>query len=297
MSLILFLPVGMHLCTLLFFFGIFSTLVSAQITCTKATACEPWDLVQGPFCARGNMMNLRFGIDIAPENAYERYNQMNTEATYASCVTVDELSAVNLTFAGRYVGTILPNASNVGNATRFTTELSSGWLSAFGFGGNDNIAFPSRLNSTGTVMVFKNDSSLCGPGLLPFSNFLILQVGMRNGRFTYVADREQPVGVGFQNTCNNGKCILDSSLKCIGDFGKENCAQCYSPQEMANVGIQVWLSYGGTDRSGKDFLSYSSDPLNFRRFAGSSAYSQVAKSVTGAFDKVISTNFSNLNPF
>lgn len=273
----------------------------SNMTCSKATACEPWDLVQGPFCARGNQMNLRFGIDIAPENSYYKYAQDNSEATYAACVTVDQISAVTLIDAARYVGVVVGNGTQAngtetstttttttgptattpsGSGYRFTRHRGQAWLSAYGFGGNDNIAFPTKNMSSGTVMIFSNDTSICSSGKLPFVKFLILKVSMTNGRFAYTTERNQPTGVGFDPTCASGICQLDSDLKCIGMGDNQNCATCLSPDEMLNTSTQVWMSYGGTDTAGKTLLSYTNNPLNYRKYAGSSAYSQLSSTVS-----------------
>lgn len=266
------------------FLAIAAVAVQAQFTvkCTRKEACFPFDLTSGPHCARGDNMNMRFSIDLAEENQYERYGQNNSAAAYAGCPVVDELQAINLTNSGRYAATIVNNESDTNNTfTNFSETQSESWVRVYGFGGNDDIGEPNSTTSDGAAMIYQNETrNICSQGTRPFVNFLVLSVTMSSGKFAYSSSYNQPFGVGFTPTCDSGgTCLLDSTLACIGRPGRQNCARCLTAHEMSQTNTQVWVSYEGTDRLGKPLLSGGNNPLNFRAYAGTSVFSSVSTSI------------------
>lgn len=272
-------------------------LSSAQATlrstpCGRTAACHPWDVGIGPFCGRGNKINLRFTMDLAPENHYPLYNTtpatiMQT-AAYAFCPVVDELQAFNLS-AGPMLGVLNVVGLNVSNITtvnspdpsqlNFSTQFTEGYLSVYGFGSVDNVIEPNVSTSTGAVKIFSNDSVLCPGGIL-VSHFLVLAISLDKGRFKYRSDKANPVGSQFQSTCVGGGCTLDSKQKCHGTPLVSNCAKCYTnPAQLINATVQIWVSYYGTDVNGRTLLSGSNNPLNFQKFSSSGVWNNLQASI------------------
>ena len=130
------------------------------------------------------------------------------------------------------------------------------------------------------MIVDNTTSEKCGEGELDVVTFLVLNITMEKGRFTYTQDMLQPTGVGFMPTCDSSDtCLLDTNMHCIGFEGRKNCAECMKdPNELANKGILIWTSFYGTDKSKRVFRSGTNNPLNFRAFSGSGIYSSISKS-------------------
>lgn len=263
-------------------------LVHAAVTCGSTEACFPWSTTS---CTRGNNLNLRFYM-----NADKSYagispgptvNFTDRTLTWAFCPRVDELQAFNLSRAPQY-SSISPT-----DETMFVENMDDAYVSVFGFG-----MFLSREvvqnTSTSVVMVATNGSQYpqCkGSNGVLLADFLVFQISLTNGLVQYPGGlypfgnesgvNVQPLGIGFQPTCSGGICQLDSSLACIGAAGNQNCATCYTnPHEITNRTVQIWVSYYGTDNNGRQLLSGSSNPLNFRQYSGSSVYGTLSSSLT-----------------
>jgi len=251
----------------------------ANVNCGSSAACAPWEIGTGPYCARGGKMNLRFVLDVAPENYYLEYdNNTMTNVTYAFCPTVDELQAFNLT-AGPLLGAMAKE-----NATTYVLSnlTSQGFVSVYGFGGAADVLFPNATaGSESTALVIENGTDVCGSlDSIALVEFLVLSVSMDGGKFVYSQTSPQPNGVGFQPTCSGNVCSLDTTLPCIGPAGQKNCARCYSdPALLSNATIQIWTSYYGTDVNGRTLLSGASNPLNFQLFSGSGLYTNFRDSL------------------
>lgn len=253
---------------------------NAASGCASNVACFPWETRAGPFCGRGNKMNLRFAIDVAPENVYQPdyYGfKRTTQMTYAFCPRVDELQAFNLTDA---IGYMALDRTNSSNATISRTVYES-YLSVVGFGEIGNIYTPGNT-SFGRVLIVDNRTNKCPIGQVGVVNFLVLNITMDKGRFKYYPNvSEHPQSVGFLPSCDSTSvCMYDTESHCIGPEGLQNCARCYSdPQELQGMPLQIWASYYGTDFNGRLMRSGANNPLNFRAFSGSGVYSRLTSSV------------------
>jgi hypothetical protein len=270
--------------------------VDGAVKCDASRACFP---MASPTCTRGNSINLRFFMDAIPgyENStVESVDFNNRTITYGFCPRVDELQAFNLTSAPTY------SAIDPLNNASIAANIPDTYVSVYGFGESMSAAIPSNTSSS-RVMIAKNGTSYCTGDAVLLVDFLVLQISMSNGAFTYpgaVAPREnvtdgvsvQPQGVGFQPTCSaDSVCQLDATYHCIGEVGYQNCAKCYSdPLELSNKTVQIWVSYYGTDNNGRRMLSGGNNPLNFRQYAGASVYNTLSNSL----DKV--SNGQSLDP-
>lgn len=268
-----------------------------QVSCGKSNACYPWDTFEGPACGRGDRMNLRFSLDLSMENEFlsSVYQETMTSVTYAQCPVVDQLQAITLRFAAALAVAKISNNTNITASTVTVTRgTKTQYLSAFGFGSVDNRLFPNLINSTGIVMVADNSTSNpCPLGSIAFTPFLVLSVAMRNGLFNYVTTQPQPLYTGFTPTCDSTNiCLTNPALACIGHSGARNCAVCLaSSADIAKTDLQVWISYSGTDRFGRQLRSSGSNPLNFRAFAGTSVYNKVLDAVS-SLEKGAATGLS-----
>ena len=273
--------------------------VEGAVQCDATRACFPMSTTS---CTRGNNINLRFFMDAAEgydDSIVEDISSpfSNRTVTYAFCPRVDELQAFNLTNAPMYATINRTSVENSTNFTYFVDSVADTYVSAYGFGGSLSVAIPS-VNSTSRVMITTNGTAKCDNNInaVLLVDFLVFQISMTDGVLTYpgaVAPQEnvtdgvsaQPQGVGFQPTCSGGACQLDASLPCIGDVGNQNCARCYtSAGDVLNKTVQIWVSYYGTDNNGRTLLSGSSNPLNFRKYAGASVFNTLSDSL----DKVSS---------
>lgn len=256
--------------------------------CGTDVACHPWDTDQGPFCGRGNSMNLRFFIDVSEENYYLYNNTagfpatLETVATYGFCPRVDELQAFNLTYAPRFMA--LTSDADGANLTTSPSALTK-YVYAYGFGDLGNKSIPVN-ESYGKAMVIDNSTNTCPLSSSSFAiaNFLILNVSLDNGKFRYFPDESKhPQGTGFVPTCDGDVCMYDADAKCIGPPGRRMCAKCYSDvDEVAELPLQIWVSYYGTDSRGRTLRSGANNPINFRVFSGSGVY----KNMGDSFDRL-----------
>lgn len=92
----------------------------------------------------------------------------------------------------------------------------------------------------------------------------------------------QPAKTGFVPTCTEKDvCMFDVDAHCIGNVkGQKNCARCFDdPTQLASAQMQIWASYYGTDVDGHPLLSGGTNPINFRKFAGKSMFSQIGSKV------------------
>lgn len=275
------------------------------VKCDSTVACFP---MSAPSCTRGNNINLRFFMEAAEgyeDSTIEDITSpfSNRTITYAFCPRVDELQAFNLTSAPMYASINHTSVQNSTNYTYFVDSVNDTYVSAYGFGGSLSVAVPAP-NTSSRVMIVTNGTYQCDnePNAILLVDFLVFQISLTSGVFTYpgaVAPQEnvtegvsaQPQGVGFQPTCTGGLCQLDATLSCIGDPGIQNCARCYkNSADVLNKTVQIWVSYYGTDNNGRTLLSGSSNPLNFRKYAGASVYSTLSSSL----DKV--SNGASLDP-
>ena len=253
-----------------------------SVDCSRSQACYPWDLGIGPYCGRGNKINLRFTVDLAPENYYKAYNTtpptVMTTASYGFCPVVDELQAFNLSAAPILAGMQLDNTTSHTNVTssRFSLNMTEAYVYAYGFGGIDSVLFPNSSTSTGAVQIAANLSSCNG---ILLTTFLVLAVTLDKGKFKYTSDQLNPLGSQFQSTCTGGVCSMDSKQKCIGNGLTSNCAKCFTnPADLANATVQIWVSYYGTDTTGRTLLSGSNNPLNFQQFSQSGVWNNLQTS-------------------
>ena len=76
---------------------------ATNVPCSNRYACFPYSS-NGPFCNRGNRMNMRFSTTITPERI--GYDSPFETVTYAFCPIVDELEAFNLTSSLRLAATV-----------------------------------------------------------------------------------------------------------------------------------------------------------------------------------------------
>lgn len=260
------------------------TTKNLRLSCGTKNACFPYEV--SPRCSRGNRMNLRFMLDLAPEN----YKLPQTSATYAFCPIVDELQAFNLSgglaLAATKTGLIPdPNGgtSNISGPV-FSKGVGVQKVSVWGMGDMSSYYIPNSTTSYGSVGVVFNNSDQCNQGELGVVNFLVLNVTLNNGQFQYYNSLPMPVGGGFAPTCDSTSlCKLDMSMKCFGEEGKKNCGTCVaSGVDLSKMSLQIWTSYYGTDVYGKKLTSGSSNPLNFREFAGQGLYSSMKTSYGNA---------------
>lgn len=262
-----------------------TTIISAQrtrnpkIDCSVKKACHPW-LPSGPSCARGWNMNLQFYLDLAPENYVNNFSPYYnlSEVTYAFCPRVDEIQAFNLSNAFKLAGLFYNDTVKVNNTTIqgqnliLSENLEVGYLSIYGMGDVSDVYFPSPNTSYGSTGVIFNTTD-CNDGEFGIVNFLVVNITMKNGRYIY-GSNNMSIKTGFSPTCNgHDMCTIDPAMKCFGESGKKNCGTCVGDTvEISNTTLQVWVSYYGTDSSGRKFMSGASNPLNYRAFSGGGMY-------------------------
>jgi hypothetical protein len=290
-------------CVLLLFIVAFTaTLCSAQanrktvrVACGTKNACFPWQ-PQGPKCGRGNRMNLRFMLSVAPENYRIVNNETISSVTYAFCPIVDELQAFNLSSAIRnaatYAGVAVDPDTGFNVPARVKSQkLEVAHLSIFGLGDVDEtdparFFFPNATTSYGSVGIVFNTTDCNNEGELGMVSFLVLNITLANGLYKYYEDFRMPTGAGFSPTCDGyGVCLLDPSMKCFGEPGKQNCGECTNvDSKLATAPLQIWTSYYGTDAFGRQMRSGSSNPLNFRAFSGGGVYASMRRSYNNIRD-------------
>ena len=252
-------------------------------TCTVNNACFPWS-TKGPFCGRGANINLRFQLQLTQANFISDplYADPVSNVTYAFCPRVDELQAFNITRAGELAFTSAANNGTVelvGEQTRY--------LSLIGAGDLRNVNYPQE-GSEGRVVVADqmgigglHNMQQCKMNEMAIVEFLVFNMSLENGKFKYYDGHIQPAGTGFVPTCSaNDVCLFDSAMICVGDKGQRNCARCADGETARAANIQVWVSYYGTDASGKQLRSGANNPLNFQAYSGGG----VARSMQNSYN-------------
>lgn len=179
----------------------FCSLGAAQ--CSVQNACFPWSAAnstsQNP-CKRDSRMNLRFLLDVAPENAFGEQN--NRYMMYGFCPRVDKLSSFTLNQSTLFATTYTRKDEEDDNTTSyyFSEGMYKNYLSVYGFGDSGSPLVPQRGVSIGSVLVAVNGSlTTCGgPRTVAVVSTLMLNVGMKSGAFNYV----DKAPTGLQNTMN-----------------------------------------------------------------------------------------------
>lgn len=181
-------------------FTILPNLVEAQ--CTIQNACFPWFSGTGVSqntCSRGGSINLRFILDVAPEQEFgpEKVRYM----TYGFCPTVDKLSSFTLNQSSYYATSYDTVTKDKDDKDKEVTEyhfskgIYKNYLSVYGFGNSNNTIYPQRGVSNGAVLAAVNGTlaSCGGPGTVAVVSTLMLNIGFRKGAFNYV--ESSPTGL------------------------------------------------------------------------------------------------------
>eukprot|EP00762_Andalucia_godoyi_P006630 ANDGO_04964.mRNA.1 hypothetical protein len=92
--------------------------------------------------------------------------------------------------------------------------------------------------------------------------FFVLAVNMDNGVVT---------SASWDDTCSGSTCVLDSSIKCIGNSNGKNCA----PNDCGSCFCNVFLAYKGQDSNGEYLTSYDFVPTNYRSFSFGGVYNDM----------------------
>ena len=263
-----------------------------HVQCDTTDACFPYS-PRGPYCSRGNNINFRFQLQLAPENYREDPGLPDpiSNVTYAFCPRVDELKAFNFSRVGELSLTYLNGTTYdaVYNQTYDNLQIASleqVYLSVIGFGDTRNIAFP-QPGSAGRVMIADYTIEACEfVGEFGLVSFLSLNVSMEDGRFKYPNGGGQPGGVGFVPSCDEyDVCVYNSSMRCFGEPGMKNCGTCVSDiYKLYDFNVQVWTSYYGTDARGRQLRSGATNPLNFQAFSGSGVAGAMSRSYSNIED-------------
>lgn len=175
------------LCTVLIFF---SVPVASQ--CTVQSACFPWHSIDSSAsrtCSRGGSINLRFMLDVVPEN------YVGTEKTqymiYGFCPTVDELSSFTLnesTFYSTSYKTTTTKDKVEETTYHFSSSLYKNYLSVYGFGNSNSTLIPQRQISVGAALAAINGSLVAcgGSNTVAVVSTLMLNIGFDRGSFNYI---------------------------------------------------------------------------------------------------------------
>jgi hypothetical protein len=282
----------MRIATIYCLIGIAAVIATAQtggpVACDTSKACFPWNSA-GPFCGRGSNINMRFHTQFTAGTNDTAFGAVGSlyNATYAFCPRVDELQAFNITRVGTSSFTFLngTDADGVPLRTIMPSYPGTRYLSIIGFGDTRNKEYPQD-GSEGRVMIADYWSSnldgtaRCAVGTdIAVVPFLVANVSMTKGHFEYFGGHPQPAGVGFQPTCDDTDvCLIDGDMFCIGDRGNRNCATCVNADAARGMTVQVWVSYYGTDASGRQLRSGASNPLNFQKFSGTGVGNAMSRS-------------------
>ena len=267
-----------------------------RLRCDTSDACFPMS-ADGPYCRRGDNINLRFQVQLAPEQ-YRRETSRDvyvqegwtgpiTNMTYAFCPRADELAAFNITRLGQYAltfenGTEFDPVLNVTYRQVQHTVAEQVYLSAIGFGDQRNVNFPQNGSESRVMIADYNGGDFVGEyGIV---DFLVLNISLEQGRLKYYEEHLQPAGTGFVPTCTvDSICKLDPTMRCFGARGQQNCGRCITDTyEMEDWRMTIWASYYGTDAAGRQLRSGASNPLNFQAFSGSGVTVAMGRS----FDKI-----------
>ena len=258
---------------------------TSQVRCDTSSACFPWS-AQGPFCGRGADINLRFQLQLTKPNyiADAERAEPYSNVTYAFCPRVDELQAFNITRVGELALTFY-NASTGFHEWMVEDQQ---YVSIIGMGDTRDVSFP-QSGSAGRAMIADYHSragsdargeSQCAVGTeIGVVPFLVFNMSMDGGRFKYYDGHPQPAGVGFVPSCDEfDVCVFDSNMRCVGEPGNRNCAECLTIEQARDVSVQIWVSYYGTDASGRQLRSGANNPLNFQAYSGSGVSSSMRRS-------------------
>ena len=224
-------------------------------------------------------MDLRFAVDIPPENYYQESLSNGTtysvrHVTWAFCAKVDELQAFVLNESTKFAASVYSSWAT--NPPRYGTVNQSS-LRVYGTGGHDDYEIPADDDDSSIVVVENTTKCMLPTGEPGFAvvDFVVLNMTMTDGQYKYSSKMHMPIQVGFMPTCEGDTCLLGGRV-CIGAPGRKNCAKCIkTPQEMKNHNLKVWASYYGTDRNNRRFMSGSSNPLNFQKFSSNSVFDKL----------------------
>jgi hypothetical protein len=270
-------------------------LVASALALTFSTAasqmcpqggCQPW---AGSSCKKGTDYNLIFNI--APEvlSNGSRALGLNT-IKFAYRPVVDQLQAFTLqdapVNASSYMGTIASNTTTLPFVPYTTTPDSINRTYVY-FQGAGEVTDPNLFplidgDSSALFMELGGDGRTCPGNQIAIADFLVFNVTMTDGIFKWGSAGEPPIQVGFDPTCDGDSCLLDANKKCMGlRAGRKNCARCINyDQLVGETKINVFLSYYGTDSSGRAFVSGAENPLKFEQFS---------------FNPVFGTVFNDIN--
>jgi len=212
-------------------------------------------------------MELRFLIEQWPGED----NEID-EVAYSFCPVVDQLQAFKLNNTG--VNLNLQNSFI--DFPTIGARVNETFLSVYGQGSAPNYTHPSDISWSRVVYA---NTDACSGDEIAVVSYLSLNFTMSNGDFLYPANsnNSQPINVGFVPTCDwSGTCLFDGSSICIGAGNLRNCARCYSNATYVYAHTNIWASYYGTDDHGKPFTSGEDNPLNFKQYSVTSAYSEIA---------------------
>eukprot|EP00760_Papus_ankaliazontas_P032438 PhM_4_TR5801/c0_g1_i2/m.90282 len=266
--------------------AVLALLVLIPTTAYACDGCRPWS----SGCTRkSGQIDTRFAVDLPTPQSKDGVTY--TYLSYAFCARVDHMQNFQLQSSMSLVALY----NNTNNNT-YSYLPTNGHLWSYGAGSESNPFVPNN-ESDARIMIYQGESPACevngvrGPAAV---TMLIYNVTLSDGKYSY--DRSNPVGVGFQATCDETEtCVMDPSLKCIGRKGHMNCAVCLdknNPRDAVNHDLSIFTTYYGSDDRGKAMLSGSSNPLNFRVFAMGNAYNSVSGDMSS-----LSKSASNANPF
>lgn len=233
-------------------------------------------------------MDLRFALDLPYSRASN--NGINGTAGSSSaaetlfgisrpfyfCPVVDELQAFKLNQSARLV------ALNRDGVT-FSNYPRTANLTVIGMQYKTNPSIIPELWQDSTVTVYEANSSACGGTGAAVATFLVLNITVNQGVYTYGSGAEaQPIGAGFTPTCVDDNCLTNPSAVCIGPKGRKNCATCYSrPSDVgATDSLTIWASYYGTDSNGRVMTSGGSNPLAFTQFSATPIFKSVSDEIS-----------------
>eukprot|EP00796_Vickermania_ingenoplastis_P006024 gene6024-4327_t len=233
------------LCVLAILVLLLPSFASAQ--CGMQVACFPW---ARKACTRGESMNLRFVLDIAPER---EWGSNNRYATYGFCPKVDQLASFSLNesafFATGYTTTEKDKDNKDKEVTKyhFSEGIYKQYISAFGFGNTDSPEWPQRGVSNGAVVVAVNGSlTTCGgKSTVWVASTLMLNIGLRKGLFNYVSSSP----TGNQTIVNP---YYDLSLCLKGTHPPEGVSYCSPTIEIDLPADTRQPTYAGFDPTCKD---------------------------------------------
>ncbi|AAZ11984.1 hypothetical protein, conserved [Trypanosoma brucei brucei TREU927] len=214
-----------------------TAVVSEANNCTSGSACQPWD--GGKPCNGAQRMDLRVGV---------RDSASGNISALGFCPIVDEVQAFRLTG-------LFPSLVN-------KTVGSSYTISVYGQGESGN-----RTGDLSNSVLYATTSDKCKSDSLAVAKFLILNLSMKQGLYTYAGNASYPTDTGFFPTCERNQCLLSSDAFCIGNGVNNNCASCVEKGSLGKAETTVWASYYGSAAGGVLFRSGDYNPKNFHAFS------------------------------